>query len=78
MAQEITTISSSLNSIINTQIKNQALLNVMMNAQAEIIAKIYDRDKDSVKEEFNSLVDENIKLIECDMSKLLFRAEDLW
>lgn len=78
MAQEITTISSSLNSIINTQIKNQALLNVMMNAQAEIIAKIYDRDKDSVKEEFNSLVAENIKLIECDISKLLFRAEDLW
>ena len=59
MAQTITTISTSLNTILNTLCMNQALLKTIMHTQAQIVANLSDKNDQSVQSEFEQLLEEN-------------------
>ncbi|MBC8179954.1 hypothetical protein H8E88_02410 [candidate division KSB1 bacterium] len=78
MAQTITTISTSLNTILNTLCMNQALLKTIMHTQAQIVANLSDKNDQSVQSEFEQLLEENLTSIEKDVFSLLSKNTDLF
>jgi len=48
----VTTVSSSLNTILNNLCMNQALLKTIMHTQAQIVANLSDKNEQYVRAEF--------------------------